>query len=805
MANPELLNLKAEIKFEIGEKAEAKAILKELVERGPEDDGILNNLAIVLWDEGDSKGALECLARALELNPDNADAAFNHQQFSLRGKEEIVAEILVSVLVSTYGSEKFIRECLSNLVQQDLFLQGKMEILVIDACSPEDEKSIVEEFQAKHANISYERTVQRETIYASWNRAIRASRGSFVINANTDDRFVPEAFSHLARELSEDSSVQAVYGDWMVTKTENDRFDSETDKFVFHYPEYYPPLLLYYQITSHSLMLRRKVFDSIGYYDENYKVFGNSDLMLRFACAGLKAKKVPHLVGLYLESLKSLGHSEPSGQTEWEALYGRYLKPPLFSKLFGFSEIPEAKQFAQFYAILGSWGSNLNSWGGQAMCDFDMSKRFFDEALLFDPDNHLALNDLGVIFCLCGEHRRGVELFRRALPFAQGSSFLEKNLAAGERGSLEFGDFHWIKVQLPQFSNLHDRCLVSAIVSAYNSAAFIRGCLEDLEAQTMADKLEIIVVDSGSLQNERAIVEEFQRTYDNIVYIRTEERETVYQAWNRGAKAARGKYLTNANTDDRHRSDAFEVMTGILEAEPEVALVYSNQLVTDDADTPFGECRFVGTFQKPGYHRNIMLVGCYMGSQPMWRRSLHGEIGYFDERFVSASDYEFWCRIALSHEMKHIPDLLGVYYRNPRGVEVRDMPLSLKETTKIKGMYADALARIPDDSFLPNVPFRFLLPVGEGGLAIEGPLEAYLNAFSSGDPVSLVIMAEENLVSTIEEAVGMVCRKRGLEGDFADIEILLAPGSDDFGLESFDALIPMPNTSAEILEKARSL
>src|SRR5208337_1903982 len=95
--------------------------------------------------------------------------------------------------------------------------------------------------------------------------------------------------------------------------------------------------------------------------------------------------------------------------------------------------------------------------------------------------------------------------------------------------------------------------LVSAIVSTYNAERFLRGCLEDLEAQTIAARLEIIVVDSGSHQNEQAIVEEFQRRYNNIVYIRTEERESLYAAWNRGVKAARGKYLTNANTDDRHR------------------------------------------------------------------------------------------------------------------------------------------------------------------------------------------------------------------------------------------------------------
>ena len=106
--------------------------------------------------------------------------------------------------------------------------------------------------------------------------------------------------------------------------------------------------------------------------------------------------------------------------------------------------------------------------------------------------------------------------------------------------------------------------LVSAIVSTYNSEKHIRGCLEDLENQTIADRLEIVVVNSGSQQNEEAIVKEFQKKYNNIKYIKTERRETIYKAWNRAIKAASGEYITNANTDDRRRQDALEIMAKAL-------------------------------------------------------------------------------------------------------------------------------------------------------------------------------------------------------------------------------------------------
>ncbi len=69
---------------------------------------------------------------------------------------------------------------------------------------------------------------------------------------------------------------------------------------------------------------------------------------------------------------------------------------------------------------------------------------------------------------------------------------------------------------IPATKDGGDTYLVSAIVSTYNSEKFLTGCLEDLERQTIADKLEIIVVNSGSQQNEETIVKEFQQKYDNI-------------------------------------------------------------------------------------------------------------------------------------------------------------------------------------------------------------------------------------------------------------------------------------------------
>jgi|GEM_PF-653478 len=213
-----------------------------------------------------------------------------------------------------------------------------------------------------------------------------------------------------------------------------------------------------------------------------------------------------------------------------------------------------------------------------------------------------------------------------------------------------------------------NRYLVSAIVSTYNSEKFIRGCIEDLENQTIADRLEIIVVNSGSEQNEESIVEEFQKKYGNIVYIKT-EREGLYSAWNRAVKVASGQFLTNANTDDRHRKDAFEVMANTLLKNTDVALVYGDQIVTDTPNPTFENHHVIELAQKPEFSKERLLFNCCVGSQPMWRKSMHDEFGGFDETLTCAADWDFWLKVAGKYYFKHIPEFLGFYFYNTEGIE----------------------------------------------------------------------------------------------------------------------------------------
>lgn len=232
--------------------------------------------------------------------------------------------------------------------------------------------------------------------------------------------------------------------------------------------------------------------------------------------------------------------------------------------------------------------------------------------------------------------------------------------------------------------------LISAIVSTYNSEKFIRGKIEDLLNQTIAGSLEIIIVNSGSPQNEDKIIKEYLIGHPNIKYIHTKERETIYKAWNRGIKEAKGKYITNANTDDRLKSNAYEVLAQSLDSDPETALVYANQYISNIPNQRFDEIKKHKSWNIPNYDYMVQLDRCVVLSQPMWRASLHFEEGiWFDDNLEICGDHKFELDIQEKHRIKFLPEYLGLFYvdKKKSNVSLRNMTKMVSEKNMMTSIY----------------------------------------------------------------------------------------------------------------------
>jgi len=251
--------------------------------------------------------------------------------------------------------------------------------------------------------------------------------------------------------------------------------------------------------------------------------------------------------------------------------------------------------------------------------------------------------------------------------------------------------------------------VISIIVSTYNSEEFIEGKIKDLLAQTIFEQTEIIIVNSGSLQSEEEIVKKYLNNYSNIKYIRTENRESIYGAWNRGIKMARGQFITNANTDDRLKNNAFEILSNYLLTNPEIALVYADQYVTSVPNQPFEETKSDSkaiAYKSPDYNYFYQLDRGLVFSQPMWRAKLHFEDNiWYDENYEICGDYDFQLKVSQNYKMHHIPDLLGTFYLSPgkKNKSHNNLDAVIKERQKISEPYIRNYIYRMENDFLQKI------------------------------------------------------------------------------------------------------
>lgn len=240
--------------------------------------------------------------------------------------------------------------------------------------------------------------------------------------------------------------------------------------------------------------------------------------------------------------------------------------------------------------------------------------------------------------------------------------------------------------------NERNRYRATAIVSTYNAEEFIRGRMDDLLQQSLGRELEIVIVNSGSPQDEDAIIRnEYLPDHPNIVYIRTEQRETIYAAWNRAIRSSTSPYITNANTDDRLHPEAIERLTETLDRQPACAMAYADQFLVTEKNVPFLQSRSRERLRWPAFSRYALLSRYIAGPQPLWRSSLHFKEGlWFDESYEVAGDYDFLCRVGLRHPLIKVDQVLGTYYRSELGKnkEFQEPERTFKETYAIKEKYA---------------------------------------------------------------------------------------------------------------------
>ena len=103
---------------------------------------------------------------------------------------------------------------------------------------------------------------------------------------------------------------------------------------------------------------------------------------------------------------------------------------------------------------------------------------------------------------------------------------------------------------------------ISVIVPVYNVEDYITETLESLLSQTIIDDIEVIMVDDGSTDESRYIIEKYALDYANF-HAYHKENEGLPITRNYGMKYAKGDYIHFLDSDDYLPADGYEKLYGL--------------------------------------------------------------------------------------------------------------------------------------------------------------------------------------------------------------------------------------------------
>lgn len=198
---------------------------------------------------------------------------------------------------------------------------------------------------------------------------------------------------------------------------------------------------------------------------------------------------------------------------------------------------------------------------------------------------------------------------------------------------------------------------VSAIITAYNSEMFIADAISSVLGQSRLPD-DILVVDDGSTDKTRAIVDSFSQRGVRYLY---QENQGPGAARNYGLRETSGDLVAFLDADDIWLKDKTEIQLQFLSDHPDVALVAGFAWWWN---VTTNQCSTVGDVP-PSIEalRRDMMVYNKLGnpSRVMIRRSALAEVGVFDPTIRWGQDWDLFNRIVMRYNAAIQPIPVIVY------------------------------------------------------------------------------------------------------------------------------------------------
>ena len=196
--------------------------------------------------------------------------------------------------------------------------------------------------------------------------------------------------------------------------------------------------------------------------------------------------------------------------------------------------------------------------------------------------------------------------------------------------------------------------LISVIMPVYNEEKTVKKAVESVLKQTYR-KIELIIIDDASTDSTPKIVSELAKEDDRIVMLRNSVNRGITYSLNRGLRKASGKYIARIDGDDWYHPRKLELQMTFLEERRDYGIVGTFYvLLTRD--------KMALKVSLPITHEEILRQLAYRNafahSSIMVRKDILDAVGYYDERYEYAQDYDLYFRILSISKGYNIPKYL---------------------------------------------------------------------------------------------------------------------------------------------------
>ena len=234
---------------------------------------------------------------------------------------------LVSIIVITYNSSKYVLETLESIKDQTY---QNIELIVSDDCSTDNSVEIcrkwIEEYHARFVN-SKLLTIERNTgVSANCNRGVNASQGEWIKFIAGDDNLLKNCISDNILFIQQNQKIKILFSGIKVFYENSSLSYEVTNEHASSFyekpaEEQFRQLIIKNMVTAPSAFINFLVIQNVKGYDERIKNLEDHPFWLKATNAGYKLFYMPVITVRYRVHSESLNYNSSP-----EKLYNEFLK-----------------------------------------------------------------------------------------------------------------------------------------------------------------------------------------------------------------------------------------------------------------------------------------------------------------------------------------------------------------------------------------------------------------------------------------------------------------------------------------------